>query len=66
MTALSTNGNFLCKWKFPLQNEDLCRVFRAFLASAGAQWPLAQWPLAQNNPYAKEAYFEVAYSGTLY
>ena len=61
MTALSTNGNFLCKWKFPLQKEDLCRVFRAFLASAGAQWPLAQ-----NNPYAKEAYFEVAYSGTLY
>lgn len=57
----STNGNFLCKCKFPLPTENLCAVFRAFPTSAGSQWPLAQ-----NIPYAKEAYFKVAYCGTLH
>lgn len=45
------NGNFLYKRK-------TCCCFLVFPASADSQWPLAQ-----NNPYAKEAYFEVAYSG---
>lgn len=41
--------------------KNVCPDFRTFLASAGSHWPLAQ-----NNPYAKEAYFEVASSGPLH
>ena len=37
-----TNGNLLYKCKFPSQKKNLCLVFRAFLVSAGFQWPLAQ------------------------
>lgn len=54
------SGNIFYKWKFPLQTDNLCPVFRAFPLSAGSQWPLAK-----NNPHAKVAYFGVAYSGTL-
>lgn len=57
--GIFTNRNFFYKCKFPLQKENLCTVFRAFPASAATQWYLTQ-----NNPYAKEAYFAVAYSGT--
>lgn len=44
-------GAHLYKWKCPLQEENVCPVFRAFPMSAGSQWPLAQ-----KNPCAKEAY----------
>ena len=55
-----TNVNFL-KCKFPLQNENLHPVFRAFLASAGSQWPLAQ----DKCHVQKKPHFELAYSDTL-
>lgn len=42
-----------------LLKERVCPVFRTFLT-----FVCSQWSLAQNNPYAKEAYFEMVYSGT--
>lgn len=36
--------------QLPLQNENVCPISRAVLASAGSQWPLVQ-----SNPYAKKA-----------
>ena len=53
-----TNGNLLYKCKFPSQKKNLCLVFRAFLVSAGFQWPLAQ-----HNPHTEEAYFAAAHPG---
>lgn len=52
-----TNGTFLCKFKFPLQKENLCSVFRDFPASS-----IPQMPSAQNNI---RIIFEVAYSVSL-
>ena len=46
------SGNFLYKWTFVSQKENLCPVFRT--------WTGSQWPLAQNNPCVKEAYLGVA------
>lgn len=57
---ISACGNFLySKGTFPSQKEDVGPVSRAFLASAGSQWPVAQ-----DNPYANEACFGVACSGS--
>lgn len=49
------------KYKFPLQKDSLCLVFRALPVSTDSQSSLAQ-----SNPYAKEAYFGVARSGPLH
>ena len=41
------------------------RVFLHLLVLSGIYlFIFIQWYLTQNNPYAKEAYFAVAYSGT--
>lgn len=38
---------------------------RSFSKVFYADISTSSWPLAQNNPYAKEMYFRVVYSGTL-
>lgn len=47
-----------CKYKFPLQKDNLCLNFRALPGSTDSQKPLAQ-----ANPCAQEAYFGVPCSG---
>lgn len=57
-----TKENILYKYKFSLQKKNMCPVFRVFFfpGSVGTQWPLTQ-----KNPYSKQAYLWVVYSGTL-
>lgn len=51
----------ICKYKFPLQKDNLRLIFRALPGS-----PDSQKPLAQTSPHAQEAYFGVPCSGALH